>query len=278
MRILLINDNPAVSRLITLSVEKMGHEIKEVLKIEDYDGTKCDLVFIDSESYEEEVAKTMKEMELFEHFSYIAPRGEEKPDIMDSMLEKPFLPTDFMNLFEKISSSLLSGEKSSTLVLSSREIDEVKHLLEDDDMQTPDVIEDASRENESEESYPKEGVSKLAQGLDAYNQSDTDESTQEYEHGDDLESKELDLLDESLDDDTLDDELSSLNEDSLMDVLGEKNSVQNQHANQIPNKEQIQKELEKDLIQWLSGVLNSDKYNEALKDFKINISIGFEAK
>lgn len=110
MNILLINNNPAVSRLITISIEKLGYNLSEVKNIEEYDGEPCDIIFIDDEDYNDEVASMIKNMQLCKHISYIGKRGSDKPEAMDSILEKPFLPTDFTDMLEAICSNIERGE------------------------------------------------------------------------------------------------------------------------------------------------------------------------
>ena len=104
MHFLLINNNPAVSRLITLSVEKLGFTIDEVKSFEEISSNNYDIVFIDNEQYIEDKVNEAIANEVSKHFVYLAPRGENKPENMNSILEKPFLPTDFMDLVARIDS------------------------------------------------------------------------------------------------------------------------------------------------------------------------------
>ncbi len=96
MHFLLVNNNPAVSRLITLSVEKLGFEISETTSFDETPLESYDIVFVDSALYNEITIDEMRESGLSRHFVCIAPRGESKPENMDSILEKPFLPTDLL--------------------------------------------------------------------------------------------------------------------------------------------------------------------------------------
>ena len=102
MRLLLINNNPAVSRLIKLSVEKVGYEIDEfddygLVPLKSYD-----VVMVDNELYDETELSTLRENVGCEYFIYICQRGAKKPDFVNTALEKPFLPTDFLVLLEKV--------------------------------------------------------------------------------------------------------------------------------------------------------------------------------
>ena len=93
MKVALVNKNPAVSRLITLSLNKLGIEYSEFDDIGNV-GDQFDYVIIDSDMDSSDVNLNQKVM-------YLAPRGGEKPDFADVVLEKPFLPTEFIGLFEQ---------------------------------------------------------------------------------------------------------------------------------------------------------------------------------
>ncbi|MGG7048681.1 MULTISPECIES: hypothetical protein [unclassified Campylobacter] len=94
MKVALINKNPAVSRLITLSLNKIG---AEYIELEDASllEEKVDFAIVDSDvdaSNETLSAWASKVMHL-------VPRGSEK--VGEICLEKPFLPTEFLTLFEQ---------------------------------------------------------------------------------------------------------------------------------------------------------------------------------
>ena len=93
MKVALVNKNPAVSRLITLSLNKLGIEYSEFDDVNSV-GDQFDYIIIDSDMDSSDVNLNQKIM-------YLAPRGGEKPDFADVMLEKPFLPTEFISLFEQ---------------------------------------------------------------------------------------------------------------------------------------------------------------------------------
>ena len=108
MRLLLLNNNPAVSRLIKLSVDKAGYEMDE---FEDYGLVPLkvyDVIMVDNESYEEEELVSLCEHSSCQYVVYICQRGSKKPDFVNVSLEKPFLPTDFLLLLDKIKNVLES--------------------------------------------------------------------------------------------------------------------------------------------------------------------------
>ena len=94
MKVALINKNPAVSRLITLSLNKIGTEYSEFEDLNGFDDAQFDFIIIDSDVDGSELATDKKVM-------YLASRGESKPEFATLMLEKPFLPTEFISVFEQ---------------------------------------------------------------------------------------------------------------------------------------------------------------------------------
>lgn len=111
MRLLLINNNPAVSRLIKLSVEKVGYEMDEfddygLVPLKNYD-----VIMVDNELYDETELAALGEHVGCKYFLSICQRGSKKSDFVNASLEKPFLPTDFLSLLEKIKNVLLSSKE-----------------------------------------------------------------------------------------------------------------------------------------------------------------------
>lgn len=94
MNVLLINDNPAISRLISLSMKKFSYEFHEVSSVDDI--YPCDILIIDSKIDFDESFKS-----LAKHIVLILPKNYDKQEydkLGVSVLTKPFLPTDFVDL------------------------------------------------------------------------------------------------------------------------------------------------------------------------------------
>ena len=100
MKLLLINKNPAISRLIGLSAYKLGYELTELFDFELKDDERYDAVFVDSDIFTSEVLMSLNEVS--NHIVYIGARGSEKPLGVDIVLEKPCLPPDFIAIANNI--------------------------------------------------------------------------------------------------------------------------------------------------------------------------------
>ena len=141
--LLLINENPAVSRLIKLSCEKYGYELEEISDIESLLSDSYDYVFIDSDLYSDELLEALKSKAEYKKIGYIATKGSERPEGMDFILEKPFLPTDFVDIVNALKSkddeqATKKEEVDMDLAESSEEsfddLGDLEDLSEEDDM------------------------------------------------------------------------------------------------------------------------------------------------
>ena len=105
MRLLLINNNPAVSRLINLSAKKYGYELEE-FKSDDFDlNENYDVTITDNEAVSENSILLLRESGNLGDIIYIGPKGLPKPIYANYFLQKPFLPTDFIDMIKKIKKS-----------------------------------------------------------------------------------------------------------------------------------------------------------------------------
>ncbi|WP_263832026.1 hypothetical protein [Sulfurospirillum oryzae] len=166
MRLLLLNNNPAVSRLIKLSAEKAGYELDE---FEDYGLVPLatyDVILVDNELYDETALAGLSEHTGCDYIVYICQRGAKKPDSVNVSLEKPFLPTDFLILLDKIKNVVMSHkaeateeaskvlqESDDTDDASAFDIDKIDTLeIEDEDDVLPiNLLEDEDDFNEKSE-------------------------------------------------------------------------------------------------------------------------------
>jgi len=151
MKVALVNKNPAVSRLITLSLNKIGVEYVEFDDVNAVSG-EFDYIIIDSDMESADIKFDQKVM-------YLAPRGGIKPDFADIMLEKPFLPTEFINLFEESKAVNVAGDdtKAELGLDDSANFDDFEHIDENyeelQNFELPEIdtdFENLAKEDETE--------------------------------------------------------------------------------------------------------------------------------
>ncbi|HEF1424735.1 TPA: highly acidic protein [Campylobacter jejuni] len=93
MKILLLNENPVVSRLVSLSAKKMSYDFEELNAYSENLGN-YDVIVVDSDT--PAPLKILKEK--CDRLIFLALRNQNVEDIDAQILQKPFLPTDFLNL------------------------------------------------------------------------------------------------------------------------------------------------------------------------------------
>ncbi|EAI4329969.1 hypothetical protein A0Z18_00845 [Campylobacter upsaliensis] len=149
MKILLLNENPVVSKLINLSAQKMSYEISELSAYED--GI-YDVIIVDSD--------TQADLDFLKdkckRLIYLNPRNKEcKLDV--EILSKPFLPTDLLNLLsqEPSKEAVIEDENpyaNLNLDLDALNLDDVPNEEESKEEGVGEVrLEDLSLDDEQEE-------------------------------------------------------------------------------------------------------------------------------
>jgi len=252
MKVALINKNPAVSRLITLSLNKIGTEYSEFEDLNGFDDAQFDFIIIDSDVDSSELATTKDVM-------YLASRGESKPEFATLMLEKPFLPTEFISVFEqnipKDEPVAEHGESEQGESDFGDFSDEAINFDEMSGFKLPDI--DTNLENfadldkellESGIDSPSEEISQS--DLQEENEASDMESLEELEDLQELASE--DLVDESVDEETSE-AISDANEseESKDGDLAELSALVDEIEN-MPEESEADEELNKNLDDIIS--------------------------
>ena len=252
MKVALINKNPAVSRLITLSLNKIGTEYSEFEDLNGFDDAQFDFIIIDSDVDSSELATDKKVM-------YLASRGESKPEFATLMLEKPFLPTEFISVFEQnIPKDEPVAEQNASKQGESDFGDFSDEAINFDEMsgfKLPDI--DTNLENfadldkellESGIDSPSEEINES--DLQEENEASDVESLEEFEDLQELASE--DLADESVDEETSE-AISDANEseESKDGDLAELSALVDEIEN-MPEESEADEELNKNLDDIIS--------------------------
>ena len=103
MNILLLNDNPVVTKLVTLSAQKTGSEILIASNMEEIQDGSYDLLIVDEALYTHELMDELKSKISYKQALYMLSRGASSVDGFDNEVKKPFLPTDLVELLSSIS-------------------------------------------------------------------------------------------------------------------------------------------------------------------------------
>ena len=111
MKILLINQNATVEKLVRLSAAKVGLEVETVQDAGSVEGGDYAWVLIDHESLEENDPGALKARCQGAKLGLLHPKNGEKIPGFDLYIEKPFLPTE---LIDEFSAQMGSGDAQAS--------------------------------------------------------------------------------------------------------------------------------------------------------------------
>ena len=172
MNILLINDNPVVSRMLTLCTRGEHIGLDEVKRVEDMEDVRYDILFVDDASYVDGIDVLLEDRRIRKKvfISY----AEEKVKGFDKTIKKPFLPSQIMKVIESVDMSEIiednEEENISIFPLSKEEEIIEEEVLPDifplpiDDEDTDDALE--SEENAGTEILNSNEIEKIKALLD----------------------------------------------------------------------------------------------------------------
>ncbi|CDG57171.1 Highly acidic protein [Campylobacter coli 76339] len=271
MKILLLNENPVVSRLISLSAKKMSYDFEEINTYDENLGH-YDVIIVDSDT--PAPLKILKEK--CDKLIFLAPRNQ-SVDIEAQILHKPFLPTDFLNLLNqenlKIDDSIVLPIDESenpyadiSLDLDSLNLDDLpdeNNNAQESDFSLEKSLESLTlddMEEEEEEASQKEIASENIDeelnldDLSLDEEQEGDNSTSEQVEVSRLEEKHEEALEALSQDDILNDEFSEEKEEEL--------ETQEQDAEEQDKIEDIQ-ELEDKTVDLDSDLSQDDEISNA---------------
>jgi uncharacterized membrane protein len=116
MRVLLLNDNPVVNKLVTLSVEKAGHELIKAESIGAVEAGRYDLLIIEEGLYDTALIDELGSFISFSHSMLIASRDTVVDDLFGKVLHKPFLPTELLLMLHQIAAAVEAEASVSEVI------------------------------------------------------------------------------------------------------------------------------------------------------------------
>ncbi len=102
MKILLFNDNPVVRKLVALSAQKTKDDLSVVWSVDEIEGSEYDLLIVDDALYNDEMFESLDEKIHIKSKLLMATRGNSVPSGFDNVINKPFLPTDLVDMLVQI--------------------------------------------------------------------------------------------------------------------------------------------------------------------------------
>ncbi|EAI2729928.1 hypothetical protein EO103_02820 [Campylobacter jejuni] len=273
MKILLLNENPVVSRLVSLSAKKMSYDFEELNAYSENLGN-YDVIVVDSDT--PAPLKILKEK--CDRLIFLAPRNQNVEDIDAQILQKPFLPTDFLNLLNNkdankhtsIDLPMLSNDENPYADISL----DLDNLNLDDlpDENSLDInsegMEDLSFDDDAQDDNSNKTLETQNLEHDNLEQETIKEQTQEDTQTDldltleDGESEKEDLSQEhtALDTEPSLDELDDKNDEDLEDNKELQANISD--FDDLPVVEEQEKEMDFDDLPEDAEFLGQAKYNE----------------
>ncbi len=278
MNILLINDNPVVSRLLALCT-RGGHigldEVKHVDGIED---VRYDILFVDDASYVDYIDYLLEDKRIRKKvfISY----NEEKVKGFDETIKKPFLPSQIMKVIESVNMSEdfedNVEENISIFPISKEEEIIEKEVLPDifplpiEDEEIDDISE--PEENVGTEILNSNEIEKIKALLDMDDEIDLYDND-ELLSDDEYEARKVKVIKEQL----IADGLEIVEEDEIVEELS---SVALDTDEQIDKKKTLFNDDElsriEDAVMVALEKLKPKKIKKLLKGKKIEIKIKLE--
>ncbi|MBV5320084.1 MAG: hypothetical protein JZU62_00195 [Sulfuricurvum sp.] len=102
MNILLFNDNPVVRKLVALSAQKTKDDLSVVWSVDEIEESEYDLLIVDDALYSDDMFESLNAKIRVKSKLLMATRGNETPPGFDNVINKPFLPTDLVDMFIQI--------------------------------------------------------------------------------------------------------------------------------------------------------------------------------
>ncbi|TQV63090.1 MAG: hypothetical protein FNT15_04885 [Sulfurovum sp.] len=123
MKVLLINNNPVVSRLTKLSARKEGVDIIEISDISHIDSSEFDLVFCDFDSCDDMSCINLKNrVTAKKKVLFCTPEDDEFNEFFDLRIHKPFLPSEVSSLICEIREAKDEETLEDTVFVETQEL------------------------------------------------------------------------------------------------------------------------------------------------------------
>jgi len=248
MKILLINNNPLVSRMLALCTRDEEFELVEVKSVDDIGEESYDLLFVDESSYVDSIDTLLEEgsikQKVFISYSTDAADG------FDETIKKPFLPSQIISVIKSVDMTETGDErleKQAIFPLSTEEESKeetekpaifplpVEDESEDEILELPDEIEepvifplpvkDETQEEEIElpeeidtEVLDTDEIEKIKALLEMDDEAEEDHDP-ELLSEDAYEARKVEVIKEQL----VAEGLEIVEEDEILDVLSDKN-------------------------------------------------------
>jgi uncharacterized membrane protein len=242
VKILLLNDNPVVTKLVTLSAQKTDDTVEAAHSLDEVPSGSYDLLVIDDALYSKEDFEALKEKVKFKKSLFVCSREKENEEGFSAKIKKPFLPTDLVELFTNLKRNLdVVADENGAEEITEDELLEDLELEGLDDIEGLDEeldLDDLDLDLEDEETAAGESVLDDEEAQKVKDLLEETQETQESEEDLDLDfDLALDLEDEA------DADISEPEKDQDLEELGIDENIEDEAAD-ISLDEAVDLEME----------------------------------
>lgn len=272
MKILLLNNNPVVNKLVTLSVQKTSDELSIAESVEAIRPKNYDLLIVDDAFYDENFMEDVGSKIKFNKSLFICAKDAKFTEEFTRILKKPFLPTDLVEVLISL------GKMVDTIELDKMEethdaemdslndLDEIDGLDDLDEFEGLDEIEGIDELDDLDEKLKSKPIE---EELDL-DELDENEEFDEFDEFEDLESDGRKEADGILDKDELQEVQNLLEETEMEEDLGFDDS--NSELEDFKEPKVEEKEAEEIEAEEPADDLAFDESDLELEDFEEEVS------
>ncbi len=222
MQVLLINQNATIERLVKLSSGKLGYELTNAKDISEVENGAYGFVVMDSDLYNDEEFGILKQKFGNAKYILIITKGAERPEGFDVYIEKPFLPTELVDIFGSLAASV-ENTIDEEAVFGDEEAVFEDEELQQDLPSVESVFDTEEQSGDIEELGDLDDFDSL--GLEEEKAEEPSELEDlEFSFDDDapldIESKEDNMIETATEDDKLDDSFE-INLDEQMSAIND---------------------------------------------------------
>lgn len=295
MKVILLNNNPAVSKLVSVSLNKLGYTFAEIDNLEYLTSNDADLIICDSGLYDSKI----NYLEYAKNQLFLIPRNraDEYNLAKSQTLQKPFLPTDFIDVVKRIlveipKSTKIVEPKPSNIKVGDEfgQIHTSDKLDEFSDLGSDELLDDINKlqddfENSSfdDEDYEEQELEQFENLIEVAEPKPTKDEFDDFDSGlglDDELSKIESLMDDSKDINNLTDDLISDNKelniatdefnlDNIDDELARLDSLEYETDN-LADKN-LNKSVDESQAKSVDNQINTNNQIQELDDADLNL-------
>ena len=268
MNVLLVNNDPVVSKLVTLSTLKTGDRLDVAQSVEAVREGSYDLLILEVGLFSVDALEAINDKAIYAHSIYITTRDAPQTDLFEKILNKPFLPTELLVMLHQFSKSVEEEQEALAKEIVFDDLDESffgeDEILADepaieDPVEAPvslfedeavledeDFIFEVEEEKSLDTIFSDEEVSEVKAILDAL----SNEQSEQEQHA-------QELIEDVVEEDNIDEEEIDLELEAALRQFNEKD---------LPQKEDTLVEEEKEEV--IEVIETGDANSETIETLK----------